>query len=112
MSLGADMKADILAATDRGESVFLMEPLLIGETSRLRGKLTDMAVQLAQKAAGFVTREDQPDRDDEKMRIVSWQDGINQPSDREWSDESQQTCQGEANKTCNMQGELRFDLRE
>src|SRR5713226_3488239 len=53
MTLGADMKADIQAAPDRGESVSQMEPLLIGETSSLRGKLTDMAVELAQKAAGF-----------------------------------------------------------
>ena len=30
-----------------------MEPLLIGETSRHRGILTDLAVELAQKAAGF-----------------------------------------------------------
>jgi Fic family protein len=30
-----------------------MEPLLIGETSRHRGALTDLAVELAQKAAGF-----------------------------------------------------------
>ena len=30
-----------------------MEPLLIGETSRFRGPLTDLAVELAQKAAGF-----------------------------------------------------------
>jgi Fic family protein len=30
-----------------------MEPLLIGETSRHRGNLTDLAVELAQKAAGF-----------------------------------------------------------
>ena len=30
-----------------------MEPLLIGETSRHRGTLTDLAVELAQKAAGF-----------------------------------------------------------
>src|SRR5215469_4611249 len=30
-----------------------MEPLLIGETSRARGTLTDLAVELAQKAAGF-----------------------------------------------------------
>jgi Fic family protein len=53
MSLGADMKADIQAAPDRGESVSQMEPLLIGETSRFRGKLIDLAVELAQKAAGF-----------------------------------------------------------
>jgi Fic family protein len=38
---------------DRGETVSLMEPLLIGETSRHRGKLTDLALELAQKAAGF-----------------------------------------------------------
>lgn len=30
-----------------------MEPLLIGETSRHRGSLTDIAIELAQKAAGF-----------------------------------------------------------
>lgn len=30
-----------------------MEPLLIGETSRHRGTLTDLALELAQKAAGF-----------------------------------------------------------
>jgi Fic family protein len=38
---------------DRGESTSLMEPLLIGETSRHRGALTDLAVELAGKAAGF-----------------------------------------------------------
>jgi Fic family protein len=31
----------------------MMEPLLIGETSRHRGKLADIALELAQKAAGF-----------------------------------------------------------
>jgi hypothetical protein len=53
MSPGADIKTAILATPDHGESVFLMEPLLIGETSRFRGKLIDLAVELAQKAAGF-----------------------------------------------------------
>ena len=53
MSKNADIQADIVAATDRGETVSLMEPLLIGEMSRHRGKLTDMALELAQKAAGF-----------------------------------------------------------
>src|SRR5439155_10736374 len=33
-------EADIKAAKDRGESTALMEPLLIGETSRHRGALT------------------------------------------------------------------------
>jgi Fic family protein len=42
-----------VTAPDRGESIALMEPLLIGETSPHRGKLTDMALELAQKAAGF-----------------------------------------------------------
>jgi len=49
----ADMEADILLAKDLGESTTLMEPLLIGETSRDRGTLTDLAVELAQKSAGF-----------------------------------------------------------
>jgi Fic family protein len=47
------MKADIRPAADRGESTGLMEPLLISEDSRHRGALTDLAVELAGKAAGF-----------------------------------------------------------
>src|SRR6202161_2380089 len=46
------MKADIKAA-DRGELVSLMEPLLIGDGSRHRGKVIDLALELSQKAAGF-----------------------------------------------------------
>jgi Fic family protein len=53
MSSKADAKEDIVTAPDRGESIAMMEPLLMGETSRHRGKLTDMALELAQKAAGF-----------------------------------------------------------
>src|SRR6266404_3538940 len=53
MSSNADTKEDIVTAPDRAESIAMMEPLLIGETSRHRGKLTDMALELAQKAAGF-----------------------------------------------------------
>jgi hypothetical protein len=30
-----------------------MEPLLVGESSRYRGVLTDLAVELAQKSTGF-----------------------------------------------------------
>lgn len=48
-----DISADFAVAKDRGESPAEMEPLLIGETSRFRGSLTDFAVELAQKAAGF-----------------------------------------------------------
>jgi len=38
---------------DRGESVSLMEPLLIGEQSRHRSELADLALELATKSAGF-----------------------------------------------------------
>src|SRR5216110_871950 len=48
-----DTKTDISAANDRGESTTLMEPLLIAETSRQRAALTDLALELAQKSAGF-----------------------------------------------------------
>ena len=46
------MRADI-NAEDRGELVSLMEPLLITDSSRYRGPLTDLALDLAQKSAGF-----------------------------------------------------------
>jgi Fic family protein len=49
----ADIEADISAAPDRGENLSLMEPLLIGENSRYRGELTDLAVELAALSAGF-----------------------------------------------------------
>jgi hypothetical protein len=51
----ADMQADILAAAieDAGESTGLMEPLLIRESSPHRGALTDLAVELAARSAGF-----------------------------------------------------------
>ncbi len=47
------MKADIEAVADREEMVSLMEPMRIGETSRHRPALTDLAFELAQKSAGF-----------------------------------------------------------
>ena len=47
-----DIKPDIITE-DRGEFVSMMEPLLIGEGSRYRGMLTDLAIDLAQKSAGF-----------------------------------------------------------
>jgi Fic family protein len=49
----ADIKSAKLAAPDRGETVSLMEPLLIGESSRHRPSLTDLALELAQRSAGF-----------------------------------------------------------
>jgi Fic family protein len=38
---------------DRGEATAEMEPLLIGETSRFRGPLTDLVIDLVQKSARF-----------------------------------------------------------
>jgi len=52
-SLEEDIEADIRAATDLGETVSMMEPLLIAEGSRHRSHLTDLALELAQKSAGF-----------------------------------------------------------
>jgi Fic family protein len=49
----ADIEEDVKAAEDRGELVSLMEPLLVGEGSRHRGALTDLALELAQKSSGF-----------------------------------------------------------
>ena len=49
----SDYPADIKADIDRGESTGLMEPLLIGESSRHRSHLTDLTVELAARAAGF-----------------------------------------------------------
>ena len=40
-------------ATDRNEPVALMEPLLIGADSRRRAALTDLALDLTRKSAGF-----------------------------------------------------------
>jgi len=48
-----DNKAVNKAAKDREESIGLMEPLVIGEDSRHRAGLTDLALELAQKSAGF-----------------------------------------------------------
>ena len=47
------MKEDIPAVADRGEPVSLMTPMLVGEDSRHRGQLTDLAIDLAAKSAGF-----------------------------------------------------------
>ncbi len=48
-----DIKQDIEAVQGRGEATALMEPLLIGETSRHRTGLTDLALDLAQRSTGF-----------------------------------------------------------
>ncbi|MGB5467196.1 MAG: hypothetical protein WBM84_14045, partial [Sedimenticolaceae bacterium] len=41
------------APLDRGEPVSLMEPMRISESSRHRGELNDLAVELAAHSAGF-----------------------------------------------------------
>lgn len=46
-------KADMKAASDRSETASGMEPLLLREDSRHRPGLTDLALELAQKSAGF-----------------------------------------------------------
>ena len=48
----SDNKA-VRRAADRDESVALMEPMAVGEDSPHRTGLTDLAVELAGKAAGF-----------------------------------------------------------
>jgi Fic family protein len=49
----AVMEADITAVTNGGETVALMEPMLIAQGSRHRGDLIDLAVELAAASAGF-----------------------------------------------------------
>ena len=48
-----DIKADRTAATDRGESTNLMEPMLVPDSSPHRARLNDLAVELASRSAGF-----------------------------------------------------------
>ena len=38
---------------DRNESIEQMEPLLFGEGSKYRSRLTDLAIELAKLSAGF-----------------------------------------------------------
>src|SRR3990167_2880699 len=50
---GSSKKPDFEVAEDRGEVTSLMEPLLLGEDSRARHALSDLALELAQRSAGF-----------------------------------------------------------
>ena len=47
------MKADTKSIEDRGESIALMEPLIISAGSKHRQELTDLAVELTAHASGF-----------------------------------------------------------
>jgi Fic family protein len=49
----AKIAAKKKSIADREEPISLMEPLLVGETSRYRTALTDLAIELASRAAGF-----------------------------------------------------------
>jgi len=53
MDIEADMKEDILEVIDREEAVTMMEPLLISGTSKHRGPLSDLALELAAQSARF-----------------------------------------------------------
>lgn len=48
-----DIKPDIREAEDRGETIGLMEPMIVGESSPKRSRLADLAIDLASKSAGF-----------------------------------------------------------
>jgi Fic family protein len=48
-----DIETDIDTARDGRENISLMEPLLIGAGSKHRAELTDLALDLAAKSAGF-----------------------------------------------------------
>ena len=48
-----DIKADISEVIDRNETVALMEPLLIAQGSPHRGELTDLAIEVAARSAGY-----------------------------------------------------------
>jgi Fic family protein len=47
------MKEDILEVIDRGEAASMMEPVLITSTSKHRGLLNDLALELAAQSARF-----------------------------------------------------------
>ena len=51
--VSADIKADTMAATDRGEAPSAMEPLVLSEGSRHRGSLNDIALALTAASAGL-----------------------------------------------------------
>ncbi|WP_027950979.1 Fic family protein [Haliea salexigens] len=48
-----DIKADIEPAEDRGEDIAAMEPLLLSDNVPRREALTELAMELAAKSAGF-----------------------------------------------------------
>lgn len=53
MATKADIRKHKAGAGDRGENPSLMEPMRIGDTSRHRAALSDLALELAARSAGF-----------------------------------------------------------
>jgi Fic family protein len=51
--INTDIEADIKGALDRGEDIAVMEPLQISDGSPHQSALTELAVDLAAKSAGF-----------------------------------------------------------
>lgn len=49
----SDKESDISAVIDRGESLSMIEPLIISENSTHRNELADLAVELVAKSSGF-----------------------------------------------------------
>jgi Fic family protein len=49
----ADIKADIGAVEDRGETIGLMEPMLVSDSSKYKASLSDLALELAAESAAF-----------------------------------------------------------
>jgi Fic family protein len=49
----SDKRSDILMANDRGESLSLIEPLLLSQDSIYRTELTDLTMELVAKSAGL-----------------------------------------------------------
>jgi hypothetical protein len=47
------IKADVMAAEDRGESIAIMEPLLVRASSGRRETLADLALELAAVSTGL-----------------------------------------------------------
>ena len=49
----AAIEPDLEKVVDRGEAIGLMEPLRLGEDSKGRGEINDLALELAAKSAGL-----------------------------------------------------------
>ncbi len=49
----SDKKVAKIEVEDRGEAVSAMEPMLVSESSRYRGELADLTVELTAKSTGF-----------------------------------------------------------